>query len=81
MNQDYIVISDISFIAGIVVGFGNAITKIIGSRDVRYRSFNTQSQPIWALVGVSSGGSPGSAAGVGAAPALSIAQAGVNGTT
>lgn len=64
-------ITDISFVAGIVVGFGNAITKIVGSRDVNHKSYNTQSQPI--LIGVGSN-SVGSLPGVALIPALQAAQ-------
>ena len=66
-------ITDVSFITGIVVGFGHAISKILGSRDVKYNGYKMDSDPVF--LGTSN--SLGNVGGAIAAGALTLAQAAV----
>lgn len=70
-------ITDISFIVGIVVGFGHAITKILGARDVKYNSYQSKSEAPFGGVTVGLGNIAGTAANAG----LYAAQLGLNSTT
>ena len=48
-------ITDLSLIASTVVGFGYAIAKMVGTRDVKYTSYSIDSDPIFAGSSTSGG--------------------------
>lgn len=64
-------ITDVSFYTGIVVGFGYAITKLIGTKDVTYKGYSIDSDPIFA----GSSNSPGNIGAAAAGVTLTAAQA------
>lgn len=66
-------VTDLSFIVSIIVGFGYAISKIVGTRDVQYRGYVIDSDPLF--FGTSN--SPGDAF---YASALATGESAINGT-
>ena len=48
-------ITDVSFYTGVVVGFGYAISKMLGTRDTTYKGYQIDSDPIFAGASNSAG--------------------------
>lgn len=69
-------VTDLSFIGSIIVGFGYAIAKMNGNRDIEYPGYEMRSQAIFAGSSTSAGNFL-SAAGI---AATAGAGAGINGT-
>jgi hypothetical protein len=72
-------ITDVSFYAGIVVGFGYAIAKIMGTREVKYKGFTIDSDPIFAGATNSAGNFIPGGAPLTAAQALVLNTVGIQG--
>lgn len=72
-------ITDFSFMVGIVVGFGYAISKMLGSRDIKYRGYQIDSDPVFAGAASSTGNAIPAGAAVTAAQAAVINTIGVQG--
>ena len=72
-------ITDISFLTGIIVGFGYAISKMLGSRDIKYRGYQIDSDPIFAGSSTSTGNIIPVGVALTAAQAAAINTIGVQG--
>lgn len=74
-------ITDVSFYAGIVVGFGYAIAKIMGTRDLKYSGYTIDSDPIFAGSSTSAGnvGAVAATATLTAAEAAAYSTVGIQG--
>ena len=71
--------TDISFVTAIVVGFGYAIAKMMGTREVKYSGYQIDSDPIFAGQSTSSGNIVPVGTALTAAQAAAINSVGVQG--
>ena len=62
-------VTDLSFIASIVIGFGYAISQMNGTRSVKYKGYEVNSDPIFAGTSTSAGNAIPGASAVAAAGA------------
>ena len=72
-------VTDISFVAGIVMGFGYAITQMMGSRNTKYRGYQIDSDPIFIGTSNSAGNIVPAGAGLTVAENLAYNTNGVQG--
>ena len=74
-------ITDLSFITGIIVGFGYAISKMLGARDVRYKGYQIDSDPVFLGTSNSAGNVVPAGAALTAAQAAVLNTMGIQGMT